>query len=93
MKTTAETIRVPMLSGDAVPFDVLTFDCAGHRLSVRQVNAGLCFVLHRATGLKIMAEHTGDRMEAAQGFADAVAVGAYDMSQVAKAAASFPTIN
>lgn len=93
MKITTETIRVPMLSGDAVPFDVLTFDYAGHRLSVRQINSGLCYVLHRATGLKISAEWTGDREEAAQGFADAVAVGAYDLSKVASAAATFPTIN
>lgn len=93
MKMTAETIRVPMMNGQATPFSVLSFECAGHRLSVRQINSGLCYVLHRATGLKITAEYTGDRLEAAQGFADAVAVKAYDLSQVAKAAASFPTIN
>lgn len=93
MKTTAETIRVPMMNGQAVSHDVITFECAGHRLSVRRINSGLCYVLHRATGLKITAEHTGDRQEAAQGFVDAVAVGAYDLSTVAKAAASFPTIN
>jgi len=93
MQLTAETIRVPMMNGQAVPFDVLSFDCAGHRLSVRQINSGLCYVLHRATGLKITAEHTGDKREAAQGFADAVAVKAYDLSQVASAAAAFPAIN
>ena len=93
MKTTPETIRVPMMNGQAVPFDVISFDCAGHRLSVRKINSGLCYVLHRATGLKITGEFTGDPLEAAEGFAIAVDIGAYDLSQVAKAAASFPAIN
>lgn len=93
MKTTPETIRIPMMNGDTPAVDVLSFDCAGHRLSVRRINAGLCYVLHRATGLKITAEWTGDMKEAAQGFADAVAVKAYDLSKVAQSAASFPAIN
>lgn len=93
MKFTNESIRVPMMSGEAQPFDVLSFDCAGHRLSVRKINSGLCFILHRATGLKITGEHTGDMKEAAQGFADAVAVKAYDLSGISKSAASFPAIN
>lgn len=93
LKTTKEQIRVPMMGGEAVSFDVLTFDCAGHRVSVRKISANLCYVLHRATGLKITAEWTGDAKEAAQGFCDAVAVKAYDLSKLAKAAASFPVLN
>ena len=93
MKMTAEKISVPMMNGQAVPHDVLTFDCAGHRLSVRQINTGLCYILHRATGLKISGEHTGNPLEAAIGFSDAVAVKAYDLPQIAKAAASYPVIN
>jgi hypothetical protein len=93
MKTTIETIRVPMMNGESVPHEVLSFDCAGHRLSVRKINDGLCYVLHRATGLKITGEYTGDRKEAAEGFADAVAVGAYDLSRLATVAATSPQIN
>lgn len=93
MKTTVETIRIPMMSGEAVPHEVLTFTCKGHTLSARRINSGLCYILHRATGLKITAEHTGDRSEAAQGFADAVAVGGYNLDGVEAAAAKSPTIN
>ena len=93
MQLHPERIAVPMMSGDNVAFDVLSFDCEGHRLSVRKINDGLCYVLHRATGLKITAEHTGDMQEAAKGFADAVAVKAYDLSKLSQAAAAFPTIN
>jgi hypothetical protein len=93
MQAKRETILIPMLSGDKVAADVLTFRCAGHDLSVRKINDRLCYVLHRATGLKVTAEYTGDPMEAAEGFKDAHAVGAYDLSQIAAAAASFPAIN
>jgi len=93
MQTTNETILIPMKSGDLVPHDVLSFDCAGHRLSVRRVNSGLCLIVHRATGLGIIDQWTGDSKEAAEGFFDGVEVGLYNLSGVAKAAAQAKQIN
>ncbi len=93
IKTNAETIRVPMMTGNSAPVDVLSFDCQGLRLSAQQVNSGLCYILHRATGLKITAEYTGDLTEAIEGFSDAVEAGAWKPVQIVRAAASFPSIN
>jgi hypothetical protein len=93
IKTNAETIRVPMMTGNAALVDVLSFDCQGLRLSARQVNSRMCYILHRATGLKITAEWTGDIKEAIEGFSDAVNLGHWDLTQIVKAAASFQPIN
>jgi hypothetical protein len=93
MQLHPERIHVPMMNGECPAFDVLSFDCEGHRLSVRKINSGLCYVLHRATGLKITSEWTGDMKEAAEGFSIAVDIKAYDLSKVAQSAAAFPTIN
>lgn len=88
-----ETIKIPMMSGDNAPCDVLTFYCDGQQFCVRRISERLCYILHRPTGLKVTDELTGDPKEAAQGFVDAVRVGVYDLSKVAEAASKSPVIN
>lgn len=88
-----ETIKVPMMNGDRVEHEVLAFECEGFRFGVRRVSERMCFILHRATGLKVTAEHTGDMREAAEGFCDAVRVGGYNLAGLEAAAATAPQIN
>ena len=93
MKLTPKSILIPMMDGNTVAKDVMAFEHSGLCLAVRKINDGMSYILHAPTGLKITAEHTGDPQEAADGFADAVAAGAYDLSGVEAAAAASPTIN
>lgn len=93
MHFTTEQIKVPMMDGSAKPFDVLSFNVRGVALSVRKVGENLCYILHRATGLKVTSEWTGDVREAAQGFADTVALGAIDMGKIIQCAKNSPVLN
>jgi hypothetical protein len=91
--TRRETILIPMMDGNAKPAPVHTFTLCGNEYSARQINERLIFILHRDTGLKVTAEHTGDMGEAIDGFIDSVDVGAVNLAQIVQSAATAPQIN
>lgn len=93
MKLERETILIPMMNGEKVAQEVQSFTCGGFHMSVRKISARLCYILHRGSGLKVTAEHTGDPQEAAEGFCDAVAVGAYNLTSMGEAVRSVPCLN
>lgn len=83
----------PMADGSRKSFRGFAFDLKGRRLTVAPINSTLCRISDYRTGLCISNEHTGDMREAAQGFADMVECGAYDLDAAMGNCAPHYTLN